>query len=58
MNMVATLYTQPSSAVIDTSADIYDMVGVFVGDELRGVANVSHLSELESLSNFHPYEVF
>ena len=58
MNMVATLYTQPSSAVIDTSADIYDMVGVFVGDELRGVANVSYLSELESLSNFHPYEVF
>ena len=58
MNMTAMLITQPSSVVRDTSADIYDMVGVFVRDELRGVARVEYLSELESLSNFHPYELF
>ena len=58
MNMTAVLYTQPSTAAVDTSDDIYDMVGVFVGDELRGVASVEYLSSLESLSNFHPYEVF
>jgi len=29
-----------------------------VGEELRGVASVEYLPELESLSNFHPYEVF
>jgi len=58
MNMTAVLYTQPTAVVTDTSADIYDMVGVFVGDELRGVANVEYLPALESLSNFHPYEVF
>ena len=40
MNMTAVLYTQPTAVVTDTSADIYDMVGVFVGDELRGVATV------------------
>ena len=58
MNMTAVLYTQPTAVVTDTSADIYDMVGVFVGDELRGVATVEYLPALESLSNFHPYEVF
>ena len=58
MNMTAVLYTQPSTAAVDTSDDIYDMVGVFVGDELRGVASVEYLPSLESLSNFHPYEVF
>ena len=52
------LYTQPTAVVTDTSADIADMVGVFVGDELRGVAAVEYLPALESLSNFHPYEVF
>ena len=42
MNMTAVLYTQPTAVVTDTSADIYDMVGVFVGDELRGVATVEY----------------
>ena len=47
MNMTAVLYTQPTAVVTDTSADIYDMVGVFVGDELRGVATVEYLTALE-----------
>ena len=35
MNMTARLFTQPSLAFTDTSRDVYDMVGVFVGDDLR-----------------------
>ena len=58
MNMTARLFTQPSLAFTDTSRDVYDMVGVFVGDDLRGVANITYLPELETISNFHPYEVF
>ena len=34
MNMTARLFTQPSLAFTDTSRDVYDMVGVFVGDDL------------------------
>ena len=58
MNMTARLFTQTSLAFTDTSRDVYDMVGVFVGDDLRGVANITYLPELETISNFHPYEVF
>jgi len=59
MNMTGILLKHLSEVVVDTSTDTYDMVGVFVGDQLRGVANVEYLPELEeSLSNFHPYEVF
>ena len=58
MNITANLVTQPSAVVTDTSDDVYDMVGVFVGEELRGVASVEYLAELDDLSNFHPYEVF
>ena len=58
MSMTAILLKHLSPVVIDTSTDTYDMVGVFVGEELRGVASVEYLPELESLSNFHPYEVF
>ena len=58
MSMTAILLKHLSPVVIDTSTDTYDMVGAFVGDELRGVATVEYLPELESLSNFHPYEIF
>ena len=58
MNITANLVTQPSAVVVDTSDDVYDMVGVFVGEELRGVAHVEYLEELSEISNFHPYEVF
>ncbi len=47
MNMIASL------AVDDIqSEDVYDMVGVFVEDEIRGVANVQFVPDLGS------YEVF
>ena len=58
MSMTAILLKHLSQAVVDTSTDTYDMVGAFVGDELRGVASVEYLHELESLPNFHPYELF
>lgn len=58
MNITGLLRTRPSPVVIDTSSDVYDMVGVFVGEELRGVGTLEYLPELETISNFHPYEVF
>jgi hypothetical protein len=58
MNITGMLRTMPSPATIDTSSDTYDMIGVFVGEELRGVGTVEYLPDLESISNFHPYEVF
>ena len=58
MNITTMLRTSPSEAVVDTSSDIYDIVGVFVGEELRGFGRVEYIPELESISNFHPYEVF
>lgn len=40
------------------SDDIYDMVGVFVDGEVRGVSNVQYIPNLEDLPNTFPYEVF
>ncbi|MFQ6676545.1 MAG: FlgD immunoglobulin-like domain containing protein, partial [Fidelibacterota bacterium] len=55
-------YTMSITATLSTggqlSDDPFDMVGVFVGDELRGVANVVFVPELAELPNTHPYEVF
>jgi hypothetical protein len=55
-------YTMTLTATLSVdsllSDDIYDMVGVFVGDELRSVANVQYVPALEPLANSHPYEVF
>ncbi len=53
MNIIATLTVDGL-----LSDDVYDMVGVFVGDELRGVQSIQFISELEGLANTHPYEVF
>ena len=58
MNMTGLLRTRPSLAVLDSSSDVYDMIGVFVGEELRGVGTIEYLPDLETISNFHPYEVF
>ena len=58
MNITGMLRTRPSPAVLDSSSDVYDMVGVFVGEELRGVGTIEYLPDLETISNFHPYEVF
>ncbi|NOZ08123.1 MAG: T9SS type A sorting domain-containing protein, partial [FCB group bacterium] len=40
------------------SADTYDMVAVFVGNELRGVQGVQYVPELENIPNTHPYQVY
>ncbi len=53
MNMIATLSNDGA-----LSEDPYDRVGVFVGDELRGVADVEYIPELADLGGPHPYEVF
>ncbi|MEA3288347.1 MAG: LamG-like jellyroll fold domain-containing protein [Candidatus Marinimicrobia bacterium] len=53
MNLIATLSTDG-----ELSADEFDRVGVFVGDELRGVASVEYIPELAELGGPHPYEVF
>lgn len=53
MTITATLSTED-----ELSDDAYDMVGVFVDDEIRGVANVEFVPELDGLANTHPYEVF
>jgi len=52
MTITAVLYTDG-----ELSSDVYDKVGVFVDDELRGNADVIYLSFLEDLS-LHAYEVF
>ena len=55
-------YTMTITATLSTdgelSEDTYDVVGVFVGEELRGVKSVKYMPELEDLPNTHPYEVF
>jgi hypothetical protein len=52
MNITATLSTEG-----ELSADEYDIVGVFAGDELRGVAEITYLPALADIG-VHPYEVF
>lgn len=55
-------YTMTITATLSVesilSADVYDQVGVFVEDEVRGVANVQYLPALNELANTHPYRVF
>lgn len=53
MNIIAILYTEN-----ELSDDVYDMVGVFVDDELRGFASVDYYPELDGLGDSHPYEVY
>ncbi len=53
MNIVALLTTDD-----ELSSDTYDIVGVFAGEELRGVGNVQFVPELSELANTHAYEVF
>ncbi|MBC8197683.1 MAG: T9SS type A sorting domain-containing protein [Candidatus Marinimicrobia bacterium] len=53
MNLTATLTTDGEQSI-----DEYDFVGVFVGDELRGVAQVSHVPAIEDILDVAPYEVF
>ncbi len=53
MNITANLLTDG-----ELSEDVYDQIGVFVGDELRGVANVTFVEGLSDLPNMHPYEIF
>jgi len=53
MTITATLSTDG-----ELSDDVYDIVGVFVDEELRGVKSVKYLPELDDLANTHPYEVF
>jgi len=42
----------------DTSRDEYDMVAAFVGDDLRGVGNVTYAPELAAVPGENPYLVF
>jgi len=58
MNITGLLRTKPSPVVLDSSSDVYDMIGVFADGELRGIGTLEYLPELELISNFHPYEVF
>ncbi|MCK5520843.1 MAG: hypothetical protein KAI81_07005, partial [Candidatus Marinimicrobia bacterium] len=55
-------YSMTVTALLSTedglSDDIYDMVGVFFGNECRGVANITYVQELNNLANTHAYEVF
>jgi hypothetical protein len=53
MTITATLSTDH-----ELSDDVYDQVGVFVGDELRGMASVKYIPRFEELADTHPYEVF
>ena len=53
MNITATLSTEG-----ELSEDAYDIVGVFVGDEMRGIARVDYIQALDDLANTHAYEVF
>ncbi|MBU0558558.1 MAG: T9SS type A sorting domain-containing protein [Bacteroidetes bacterium] len=53
MTITATLSVED-----ELSDDNYDIVGVFVGEELRGMANVHYVPSLDGLANTHPYEVF
>ncbi|MCF7918325.1 MAG: T9SS type A sorting domain-containing protein [Candidatus Cloacimonetes bacterium] len=53
MNMTAVL-------AVDNilSDDVYDIVGVFVDDECRGVGEISYIPTLENELGLHPYETF
>jgi len=53
MNITANLLTDG-----ELSADEYDRIGVFVGNEVRGVAEVTYIEGLADLPNMHPYEIF
>ncbi|MEA3288340.1 MAG: LamG domain-containing protein, partial [Candidatus Marinimicrobia bacterium] len=53
MNITANLLTDG-----ELSDDVYDQIGVFVGDELRGVAELIYMEGLADMPNIHPYELF
>jgi len=52
--------TITATLAIDSSLsdDVYDLVGVFVDDEVRGVGNVQYIPAFKNLPNTFPYEVF
>ncbi|MEA1973218.1 MAG: hypothetical protein U9N34_08000, partial [Candidatus Cloacimonadota bacterium] len=54
-------FSMTMTAVVETDGvltnDLYDKIGVFVGDELRGVADLIYLTFLDDLG-LHAYEVF
>ncbi|MEW6752418.1 MAG: LamG-like jellyroll fold domain-containing protein [Candidatus Latescibacterota bacterium] len=52
MNLTATVFTDG-----ELSDDPFERVGVFAGDELRGLATVQHVPLLETRAGRHPYEV-
>lgn len=55
-------YTMTITATLSVdsvlSGDIYDMIGVFVDGETRGVGNIQYIPTLSDLPNTHAYEVF
>ena len=53
MTITATLSTEEG-----LSDDVFDRIGVFYGEEIRGVGEVNYVPALEDLPNTHAYEVF
>ncbi len=58
MNITANLLIDDGVLDPVLSVDEFDRIGVFVGNELRGIAGVTYMEDLSELSNIHPYEIF